>query len=98
MKVAYFAESAADEAALTIFTEAILSRKTTPVVHAGLRHRGWPAARDALPAVLRELHYHTDAEDSSWWWIRTGLLHTWQSMIQQTCRNRNAACASYAAL
>ena len=61
MKVAYFAESPADEAALTILTEAILGRATTPVLHAGLRHRGWPAVKSAMRSVLMELHYHTDA-------------------------------------
>jgi hypothetical protein len=62
MKVAYFAESPADQAALTIFTEAILGKKTEPVSHAGLRHRGWPTVRTVLRSVLLELHYHTDAE------------------------------------
>jgi len=62
MKVAYFAESPADQAALTILTEAILGRKTESVFHAGLRRRGWPTVRTVLPAVLKELHYHTDAE------------------------------------
>jgi hypothetical protein len=62
MKVAYLAESPADAAALAILTEAMLGRKTEPVSHAGLRHRGWPAVRTVLPAVLKELHYHTDAE------------------------------------
>lgn len=40
MKVAYFAESPADQAALTILTEAILEARTEPVLLAGLRHRG----------------------------------------------------------
>jgi hypothetical protein len=62
MKVAYFAESPADQAALTILTEAILGTKTEPVIHAGLRHRGWPTVRTVLRAILLELHYHTDAE------------------------------------
>jgi hypothetical protein len=62
MKVAYFAESPADQAALTILTEAILGRTTEPVTHAGLRHRGWPTVKTALRPVLMELHYHTDAE------------------------------------
>ena len=62
MKVAYFAESSADEAALKILIEAILGRKTEPVIHAGLRHRGWPTVRTVLRSVLLELHYHTDAE------------------------------------
>lgn len=62
MKVACFAESPADHAALSILTEAILGRKTEPVGHKGLAHRGWPAVRNVLPAVLMESHYHTDAE------------------------------------
>jgi hypothetical protein len=62
MKVAYFAESPADQAALTILTEAILGRKTETVTHTGLRHRGWPTVRTVLRAVLLELHYNTDAE------------------------------------
>jgi hypothetical protein len=62
MKVAYFAESPADQAALTILTEAILGQKTEPVLQADLRQRGWATVRSVLPAVLRQLHYHTDAE------------------------------------
>jgi hypothetical protein len=62
MKVAYFAESPADQAALTILTEAILKTKTEPVLHTGLRSRGWTTVRGVLPAVLKELHYHTHAE------------------------------------
>jgi hypothetical protein len=62
MKVAYFAESPADQAALTILAEAILDRKTELVAHAGFRSRGWPTVAKVLPAVLKELHYHSDAE------------------------------------
>jgi hypothetical protein len=62
MKVAFLAESPADAAALSILTEAMLGRKTETVSYAGLRHRGWPTVRTVLPAVLKELHYHTDAE------------------------------------
>lgn len=62
MKVAYFAESPADQAALTILTESICGTRTEPVGHGGLRHRGWPAVRTVLRSVLLELHYHTDAE------------------------------------
>ena len=61
MKVAYFAESPADESALKILTEAIVGARTESVLHNGLRQRGWPSVRTALPAVLRQLHYHTDA-------------------------------------
>lgn len=63
MKVAYFAESPADQAALTILTEAILGQKTESVDYKGLRNRsGWPTVRISLRPVLRELHYHSDAE------------------------------------
>ena len=62
MKVAYFGESPADRAALRIFTEAILRRPTEQVPHAGLEHRGWPAVKGPLPAILKQLHYHTDAD------------------------------------
>jgi hypothetical protein len=62
MKVAYFAESPADQAALTIFAEAILGKTTETISHVGLKHRGWPSVRTVLPAVLKELHYHSDAE------------------------------------
>lgn len=62
MKVAYFSESAADEAALKILTEALLGKATEIVPHAGLRHRGWPSVPELLPGVLKHLHYHTEAE------------------------------------
>lgn len=62
MKVAYLAESPADQAALTILTESILSRKTVLVEHGGLRSRGWNSVVHVLPVVLKELHYHSDAE------------------------------------
>jgi hypothetical protein len=62
MKIAYFAESTADAAALAILTDAILGIKTEDVPHGGFRHRGWPAVRNVLPAVLKELHYSSDAE------------------------------------
>ena len=62
MKVAHFAESSADQAAITILTETILGRKTEPVLHGDLRQRGWPSVRTVLPSVLKQLHYHTEAE------------------------------------
>jgi len=65
MKVAYFAESPADESALRILTEAILGRPTEPVMHGGLRRReggGWNTVVTVLPSVLKELHLHTDAD------------------------------------
>lgn len=62
MKIAYFAESPADQEALTILTDAILGKKTESVGHPGLRHRGWPTVKTVLPSVLKAVHYHTDAE------------------------------------
>ncbi len=62
MRVAYLAESPADQTALTILTEAILGKATVTVIHQGLRSRGWPEVKSVLRAVLKELHYHTDAE------------------------------------
>ena len=62
MKVAYFAESPADQAAPTILTEGILKRKTESISHTGLRSRGWNSIVSVLPVVLRELHYHSDAD------------------------------------
>jgi hypothetical protein len=62
MKVAILSESPADEAGVRILADAILGMETTPVSHAGLRVRGWPSVRDVFPAVLKQLHYRTDAE------------------------------------
>lgn len=62
MKVAYFAESPADQAALTILTDAILGFTTQSISHPGLRHRGWPKVKEVLPAVLKHLHFHSDAD------------------------------------
>ena len=62
MKVAYLAESSADEAVLKILTETILGRETEVVIPAGLRQRGWPGVKTILRPILLGLHYTTDAE------------------------------------
>ena len=62
MKVAYLAESPADAAALKILTEGVLGKATQPASHVGLEHRGWPTVRTIFPTVIKQLHYHTDAE------------------------------------
>jgi hypothetical protein len=62
MKVAILSESPADDAAIRILVDAILGAKTEIVSHTGLRTRGWPSVRSVFPAVLKQLHYHTDAE------------------------------------
>jgi hypothetical protein len=62
MKVAILSESPADEVALRILVEGILGMETQPIASPRLRARGWPSVLDVLPAVLKHLHYHTDAE------------------------------------
>jgi hypothetical protein len=62
MKIAFLAESPADQAALTILTEAILGCKAEAISHTGLRSRGWPMVRTVLPSVLKDLHYQSEAE------------------------------------
>ena len=61
MRVAILSESPADEAALRIIVDSILGTRTTPV-DLSLRSRGWPSVRDVLGAVIRSLHYKTDAD------------------------------------
>ena len=61
MKVAILGESPADEAAIRILVDQILGQPTESVA-LNLRTRGWPSVRDVLPPVLRQLHYHSDAE------------------------------------
>ncbi len=62
MKLAILSESSADEAAVRILVESIASREISPIPFQSLESRGWPAVRNALPAVLKRLHYHTEAE------------------------------------
>lgn len=61
MKVAVLSESPADEAAIAMLVEQVLGRPITPV-RPSLRARGWPNVRQVLPAVVRHLHFQTDAE------------------------------------
>lgn len=62
MRVSVISESAADEAAVRILVEGILQRPTETILSARSRPGGWTPIPRILPAVLRELHYHTDAE------------------------------------
>ncbi len=62
MKVAIFSESPADEAAIRIFINAALNLETDEIGLPSLRGRGWPSLKGNHPAVLRYLHYQTDAE------------------------------------
>lgn len=61
MKVAILSESPADEAALAFLVEAVLGESLQPV-QSGLRARGWPNVVQILPAVIRHLHFNTDAD------------------------------------
>lgn len=61
MKVALLSESPADEAALRLMVEAVLKRPITRV-EPSLRARGWPNVIQVMPAILRHLHFKTDAQ------------------------------------
>ncbi|MGH9429641.1 MAG: hypothetical protein ACRD2L_25430 [Terriglobia bacterium] len=61
MKLAVLSESSADEAAVRVLVDGLLDRQTRLIAFS-LRTRGWPAVFRELPAVLRELHYHREAE------------------------------------
>jgi hypothetical protein len=62
MKIAVLSESPADEAAIRVLVEGVLGRPTQTIAFPPLRTRGWQGALGALPAVLRYLHYATDAD------------------------------------
>lgn len=61
MRLAIFSESPADEAAVHVLVEAVL-RKPITRVESQLRARGWPNVAQMLPAVIRYLHFNTDAD------------------------------------
>jgi len=61
MKLAILSESPADEAALCLLIEAVLGSPFVRV-QANLRARGWPSVAQVLPAVIRHLHFNTDAQ------------------------------------
>jgi hypothetical protein len=61
MNVAILSESPADEAAVRVLAEAVLGSKVQEV-QSGLRARGWPNVAQILPAVIRHLHFNTDAD------------------------------------
>jgi hypothetical protein len=60
MKLAILSESPADEAALRVLVEAVLGHPFHFMVPS-LRARGWPSVAQVLPAVVRHLHFNTDA-------------------------------------
>ncbi|MDP3073743.1 MAG: hypothetical protein Q8N18_25895 [Opitutaceae bacterium] len=61
MKLALLSESPADEAALRVLVAAVLGGQPQ-FVAPGYRARGWPNVAQLMPAVLRHLHFNTDAD------------------------------------
>jgi hypothetical protein len=61
MKLAILSESPADEAALRVLVEAVLV-EPVEVLAPSLRARGWPSVAQILPAVIRHLHFNTNAD------------------------------------
>jgi hypothetical protein len=62
MKTCVLSESIADEIAVRILLEAIIGKPLPVVPTRSVGARGWSSVFGVLPAILRELHYHTDAE------------------------------------
>jgi len=60
MKIAFLSESPADEAVLQVLVGYMLG-EPFDVVTPTLRARGWPSVEQVLPAILRHLHFNTDA-------------------------------------
>ena len=60
MKIAILSESPADEIALRVLVESVLGA-APKFLQPGLRARGWPNVAQLLPAVIRHLHFNTDA-------------------------------------
>ena len=61
MKLAIVSESPADEIAIRVLVEAVLGQQVR-LVTPTLRARGWPNVAQVLPAIVRHLHFNTDAD------------------------------------
>lgn len=61
MKLVVLSESPEDEAAVRILVDGILGLPTGHVIPP-FRASGWSQFPRVLPAVIRQLHYHTDAD------------------------------------
>jgi hypothetical protein len=61
MKLVVLSESPEDEAAVRILVDGVLGIQTEHVAPP-YRARGWSQLVGVLPAVLKQLHYHTDAD------------------------------------
>lgn len=63
MKVVVLSESLDNEAAIRVLVDGILGGTYTEhVAPPSLRTRGWSRLLSDLPGVLKQLHYHTDAD------------------------------------
>jgi len=61
MRIAVVSESPADEAAIKILVDAIIGLETD-LIPLRLRPGGWPHVLMLLPAIIKSLHYGTDAD------------------------------------
>lgn len=61
LRLAILSESPADETAISVLIEGVLGGPFARV-GAGFRARGWPNVAQVLPAVLRHLHFRTNAD------------------------------------
>jgi len=61
MKIAYYCESPADQAAMAVFTEGILGEPPEPI-SLDLEAHSVPKFFSALDGVFRGVHYNSDAE------------------------------------
>ena len=62
MKIGFFSESPADQAALAVFTEGILGEPPEPILNMDLQAHGATSVLSALDGVVRGVHYNSDAE------------------------------------
>lgn len=61
MKVVVLSESSADEAAIEGYVGALRSAPIARILPQ-VESRGWPSVSNVLSAVIRQLHYQTDAD------------------------------------
>jgi hypothetical protein len=62
MKIAFYSETPADQAALAVFTEGILGEPPEPISNMDLEAHGVGGVFAALDGVFRGVHYNSDAE------------------------------------
>lgn len=60
MKLGILSESPADEIAIRVLVESVLAERVE-LVQPSLRARGWPSVAQVLPAIIRHLHFNSDA-------------------------------------